>query len=239
MNKKLRTTLIFVFGIILLLVIGYLIIKSRTGKSGNVPPVKYTLEKDGREIDVSESGLTKFTFGNDSFMQNWDNDTIKSLYDYIRSKGAKNMIFLTKGNYIVVVVNEGGRKITYYLSADDPKMKEIFDTFNSGGGDNGGGGNGGGGGDIFHFGSPAPTSIGGVPTPQNTTPGGIEMPKDCPLWLLSICIWPRKPAPTIQPKTPAPSVIPDCSYWLKDVQDRAIISNTLCMKPTPTPTPLQ
>lgn len=225
---------------ILMIIMGIIILKNKNrGGVEEESVLQYAIQKDDEKIEVSKEGNVRFSFGKKAFIQNWDKEKIDALYKYIKRNGKDNVIFLTKGDYIVVIIYEEGRKTTLYLPADDPEMEEIFDTFSGGGGgDQSGGGEDGIGDDgIFDFSSPIPI----VTTTPASTGGGIVIPQkpdDCPLWLLSWCVYPHSPRPAATPystSTPASSVKPDCSYWLKDVQDKAIISNTLCIKPSPTP----
>ena len=224
--------------LILVFIIGLVFLSNKKNqKNKDEPFTQYTIQKDDKQMDASKEGLVRFSFGKNSFIQTWDKEKIAALYKYIKTKGKKTVIFLTKGDYVVVIIYEAGEKTVLYLPADDPTMEDIFDTLTGDGDEDGSGGEGGGdggGGGIFDFNSPTPTAITNTPNPTGSGATIPEKPDDCPLWLLSWCVYPH-PSPTPVYATPTSSITPDCSYWLRDVQDKAIISNTLCIKPSPSP----
>lgn len=227
---------------LLIVFLGFWVIKKNIiSKKSKEAFTQYTIEKDQKNIKVNRNGFVNFNSGKGSFSQKWDQDKIQKLYEYIKANGKRNILILTKGDYVVIIIYEGGTTQTYYLPADDFQMEDIFDTFVDPGQGSGNGGDGNDGnnenGGIFDFSSPTPGSGLGITTPTPIGHNIPPMPEDCPLWLLSICIYPRRPVygtpiPTI---TPNPSVKPDCSYWIKDIYGKAIISNTYCIKPSPTP----
>ena len=201
-------------------------------------------EKNGSSVEVSRNGLVEFNSGKTALFRNVSDSQLTDLIKYLKENGKKKTYGDDLSGYYLVYVNEDGGIIELYLPGDDGVIGGIYDEFEEGGGNGSGGGEGGGeddgddDGDAFQF--PTPTSTPApTPTPLGGSNGGDDsngdsgIPDDCPLWLLSYCVYPPSPRPTVTPtstpfSTPPADVETDCSYWEYFIHNQAVVSNTHC-----------
>lgn len=227
--------------IIAVVVLGLvLMLSTRVSKTSPAAEVTATIELGDKKIVVNSNGLVQFSFPGSSVYQSW---SPSQAYDLLKYLGVKGKLVITdmtlKDGYYIVIFVVNGEEHIVYIPIDDPIIDDLFD--GGGGGDSGDGGGGGGGGFSFHA-TPTPPAQPGA-TGGGTSDGGNggtggggsgtgwTIPEDCPLWLLSFCLYPAAPAPTIGPTINPNEVTPDCSYWNQFIKgDKAVVSNTLCIK---------
>ncbi len=223
--KEISVILVF-----LLLVVSFVIIAKRN-KNGTDNALE--LSGSGKTLVVSEDGRSKYSSNGNSFELTLTKDQVRDLIDYFKKYGVVGEVS-DVGNYYSVKIFENGTYVTYYIPKDDSLVDNIDDYINSGG-------SGGDGGDSDENEDDKGTVFDSTPTPRpNPSPISCTpvptAPSDCPLWLLSYCVYPRTPRPSSTP-TSNPEAIEDCSYWNQFLNSSSILSNTYCVVVSPTPIP--
>lgn len=229
--KKNNTLIIGVISFCLLLVFVGLFLYLRKPKSKGD---SLTIEGSDRKLELESSGAGSYKTGGNYFDLSFGKNQYGNIVKYLKNHAIEGSVD-DVGNYYIVRIIENGVETIYYIPKDDQIFSNLDDYVQGGGGDegtDGSGDQGGGGNDVFDFSTPTPTPVSGGITPSSTPPS------DCPMWLLSYCLYPKspKPLPSITP-TPNPEAVEDCSFWSRFVNVRAVISNTYCVSSSPTPTP--
>jgi len=218
-----------ILAILVLFLVAFVFSKRGADQSNLGDTTAITIEKDGAKVNIHNNGQVEYKTGSDSAFKNITKEEVKKLSQYLISEGLEGILDGESGNYYIVIIYQNGEEIILYIPKGDGVLDVIYDTLEDEVGD--GGGDTGGGDDPFDFSTPTPSPDSGDDDGDDgsgTGGGGIK-PDDCPLWLLSFCVYPHDtPEPDATP-TVAPEVEPDCSYWQRFIHKYAIISNTYCV----------
>ena len=208
-----------------LIVFGIILISKKPITTSEITKDQVLMEKDGQIVIVNKNGLVEYRSKDGIFFETWDSFRIDSFFTSITQK-AKKYLETQKssancGSKYKVFLYIDGELVSVCVDEDDKEIQEIFSAIDAGasGGNNIsdlfddliGDGEGGGSIDGGSTSTPIPTTSqsGFTPTPTPYNSGG---------------------------STNYPPVSADCEGWSKDiVKGRAIISNTYCVVPSPTP----
>ncbi|GEM_PF-3807320 len=201
-------------------------------------------DKD-KTLLVNKDGSIIFKNPTTSVQQTWDEEKIRILLSTLKDEAenideAEQAALAFKENYQVTLSDERGFNFSFKIGKDNQIINNLFNFFN----------NSSDGESIdsnwfdrvFPSGNTSSGGTGGGSSGGTSSGGG--RPSDCPLWILSMCIYPRhwsfSPAPSASSPSLSPSVflpkptkspaVPDCSLWEQLVTGRTVISNTLCVK---------
>lgn len=236
---------IMAFILIMILVFSQKRIQEKPEPVNQLDQSQIQIQDKDRIIIIDKDGTVRFKSPTADFQQKWDQAKLESLLKNLKleleSLDNLQIDSTYQDNYSLTVISDQETQ-SFNIGKNNQEINSIFDNFDTLGG-------GGGGNNWFdNFfnppGSNAPPPPGSSPSPSGSQ---AEQPSDCPLWLLSMCVYPpswyASPSPSAlvkispQPSTSSPTpkgitipIVPDCSLWNQLITGKTVVSNTLCVK---------
>jgi hypothetical protein len=229
-NKNIKIGVFVLVGLVLVLGLVLLFASKRNNDTNNK---KIVLESGSDKLEVEGDGSANLFYKGETYQLEFDNTDLSQLTKYLKRKGITGSVE-DVGEYYILTIYENGEYVTYYIPKTDNFFDDLVEYVDDGGGGDENGDEDDD--DYFEFGSPTPTNTSNPSGSASPTPAGTDIVGDCPMWLLSYCLWPRTPRPSGTP-TPDPEAREDCSYWNQFIEGEAILSNTYCVSESPTPAP--
>jgi len=232
-NSQSKKNLILVlFALLLIFLIVFAISKILT-KNTQIPKDvvdSALVQKNDQTVKFDKDGFVELKSPTKSLFQAMSKDKVRNILDYLQ----KNVRSCTDNQEVYkITFIKDDKQIVLCLDPNDQTLAQIFQIFDVQG---------------FQpsnfFASPTSTpqnqnsgSSQGSTNENNPTPTPVStIPPDCPLWLLSWCVYPdATPTQPFSPSiTPTPTLqltpTPDCSFWQQFINTQAIISNSFCVK---------
>lgn len=211
---------------------------------GSLDYFQVQIQDKEKTIIFNKDGRVEFKTPTTTLQQQWEQEKLNAILSALKEKientDEEEQATLNIGeNYQVTLMSTNGTNLAFKIGKDNQILQEIFDFFTNPetGGETVDS-------DWFSHTSPPPSA--GGETGGGTFGGSGGRPADCPLWILSMCVYPQNwafsPAPSPSAKMPSPlpssekpkptksPAAPDCTLWNQLITGKTVISNTLCIK---------